>query len=138
MESPAEYDLYLVNQKLPYMTHSFTAENPWLVEVADHSGKAFPVAINEATARRKGIAEGDLVELETPEGLKGRGVVRLTQGVHPECVNVAGVLGRWVTSTARGGQGVNFNSLLGFRYDRLDTVSCALDACSKVRVRKVG
>ena len=135
-ESPPEYDLFVVNQKLSYMTHSFTAENPWLTEIADHSGNVFPVTFNEATARRKGIKDGDPVQLETPEGLTARGIARLTQGIHPECVNVPGVLGRWVASLERGRKGVNFNSLLGFRYERLDTVSCALDACVKVKVRK--
>ena len=133
-----EYDLYVVNQKLPILTFSFTAENPWLKEIADHSGKVYTVAMNSATAQRKGINDTDMIELETPSGYRVQAVVRLTQGIHPECLSVPGILGRRVTSGApRSKKGVHYNSLLRYDVDRLDTVSCALDACVKVKVRKV-
>jgi len=94
--------------------------------------------MNAATGRSKGIAEGDEIELETPGGKKARGIARLSEGIHPECLAVAAILGRWVTSndSARG-KGVHFNSLLEYTVDRLDTLSAALDACVKVKVKKV-
>ncbi len=138
-ESPAEYDLFVVNHKVPFLTLSITSENPWLVELAHHNAKVFPVGINAATGRGKGIAEGDEIEIETPGGKKVRAIARLTEGVHPECLAVSSILGRWVTSNDRArGQGVHFNSLLEYTVDRLDTLSAALDACVKVKVRRVG
>ena len=94
--------------------------------------------MNAATGRGKGIAEGDEIEIETPSGKKVRAVVRLSQGIHPECLAVSAILGRWVTSndSARG-KGVHFNSLLEYTVDRLDTLSAALDACVKVKVKRV-
>jgi molybdopterin-containing oxidoreductase family molybdopterin binding subunit len=137
-ESPAEYDLFVVNQKVPFLTLTFTSENPWLVDLAHHNKKVFPVGMNAATGKRKGIVDGDEIELETPSGKKVRAVARLTEGLHPECLAVPAILGRWVTSNDRArGQGVHFNSLLEYTVDRLDTLSAALDACVKVKVRGV-
>lgn len=137
-ESPSEYDLFVVNQKLPFLTFSFTSENRWLMELAERNTKVFSVGINADTARRKGISDSDVIEIETPAGKKMRAIARLTQGLHPECLAVPGVLGRWVTSNDRiRGKGVHFNSLIDYALDRLDTLSAALDACVKVKVRKV-
>jgi anaerobic selenocysteine-containing dehydrogenase len=82
--------------------------------------------------------EGDEIELETPSGKKFRAIARLTEGIHPECLAVPAILGRWVTSndSARG-KGFHFNSLLEYNVDRLDTLSSALDACLKVKLRRV-
>jgi molybdopterin-containing oxidoreductase family molybdopterin binding subunit len=137
-ESPAEYDLFVVNQKIPFLTLTITSENPWLVELAHHNAKVFPVAMNARTGRLKGIADRDEIEIETPSGKKIRAIARLTAGLHPECLAVASILGRWVTSNDRArGKGVHFNSLLEYTVDRLDTLSAALDACVKVKVRRV-
>ncbi|MDP7655441.1 MAG: molybdopterin dinucleotide binding domain-containing protein, partial [Roseibacillus sp.] len=136
--SPPGYDLYLVNQKVPFLTFTFTGENPWLMDLAWRNSKIFTVGIHGETAKRKGIGENDQIELETPSGRKARAVARLTQGVHPECLSVPSILGRWVTSNegARG-KGVHFNSFVEYSVDRLDTLAAALDACVKVKVRKV-
>ncbi|MBI4494729.1 MAG: molybdopterin-dependent oxidoreductase, partial [Chloroflexi bacterium] len=135
--SPPEYDLFVVNQKLPFLTFSFTSENPWLIELAERNAKVFPVGINADTARRKGIQEGDEIVLETPGGRKARGIARLAQGIHPECLAVPGILGRQITSNDRlRGRGVHFNGLIEYTLDRLDTLSAALDACVKVKIGK--
>lgn len=137
-QSPPEFDLFVVNQKLPFLTFTFTSENPWLTELAEHNGKVFPVGINVDTARTKGIADGDTIELETAAGRRARAVARLTEGVHPECLAVPGILGRWVTSNERlKRRGVHFNSLLEYDLDRLDTLSAAVDICVKVKVKRV-
>jgi len=53
-ESSAEYDLFVVNQKVPFLTLTITSENPWLVELAHRSGKVFTVGMNPATGRVRG------------------------------------------------------------------------------------
>jgi anaerobic selenocysteine-containing dehydrogenase len=101
-ESPEEYDLFVVNQKVPFLTLTITSENAWLVELAHRSGKVFTVGMNAATGRGKGIAEGDEMELETPSGKKFRGVARLTE---ESIRNVRSRhSGRWITANdnARG------------------------------------
>ncbi len=136
--SPPGFDLWVVNQKLPFMSYSFTAENPWLVDLATRNTKVFTVGINADTARAKGIREGDRISLETPDGKRAEGLARLTEGLHPECLNVPGVLGRWaVGNPSAKGKGVHFNSLLTYSIDRMDTLTTALDACVKVRVARL-
>ena len=137
-QAGSEYDLFLVNHKLPFMTFSFTIENRWLTDLADRNAKIFNVGINAETARRKGIRDGDTIEIESSSGLKAQGLARLTQGLHPECVAVPSILGRQITSNDKvRGRGIHFNSLLRYNMDRLDTLSAALDSCVKVRIRKV-
>jgi anaerobic selenocysteine-containing dehydrogenase len=88
----------VVNQKVPFLTLTITGENPWLVELAHRSGKVFTLGMNAETGRGKGIAEGDEIELETPSGKKFRAIARLTEAIHPECLAVPAILGRWVTA----------------------------------------
>ncbi|MBI4492616.1 MAG: molybdopterin-dependent oxidoreductase [Chloroflexi bacterium] len=136
-ESPPEYDLWVVNQKLPFLTYTFTGENPWLMDLAERNTRVFPVGINAETARRKGINEEDEITLETPSGRQVRGLAHLSQGVHPECLAVPGILGRWVTSLDKyRGKGIHFNQLVEYSMDRLDTLAAAVDACVKVKVSK--
>jgi len=136
-EAPAEFDLWVVNQKLPFMSYSHTGENPWLTDLATRNAKVFTIGINAATAKLKGIAEGDRMLLETPDGKTAEGIARLTEGLHPDCLNVPGVLGRWAVGNPRGkGQGIHFNSLMTYNFERMDTVAAALDACIKVKVRR--
>jgi molybdopterin-containing oxidoreductase family molybdopterin binding subunit len=136
-DTPPGFDLWVVNQKLPFMSFSFATENPWLVDLATRSTKVFTVGINTATARSRGLADGDAVVLETPAGKRAVGVARLTEGVHPECLAVPGVHGLWAVGLDRGrGKGIHFNSLLSYSTDRMDMVAAALDACIKVRLRR--
>ncbi len=138
-DAPPAFDLWVVNQKLPFMSYSHTGENPWLTDLAARNTKVFTIGINAATARAKGIADGDTIILETPDGKSAEGIARTTEGLHPDCLNVPGVLGRWAVGNPRGqGKGVHFNSLMTYNFERMDTVAAALDACIKVRVRKAG
>jgi molybdopterin-containing oxidoreductase family molybdopterin binding subunit len=136
-DAPPEYDLWVVNQKLPFMSYSHASENPWLVGLARRSGKVFTIGINPRTALAKGVRDGDSIVLETAQGKHAEGVARVTEGIHPECLSVPGVLGRWAVGNASTrGEGVHFNSLLSYSLDRMDTVAAALDACVKVRIRR--
>lgn len=129
------YDLFVVNHKVPFLTFTFTAENGWLNDLADRKAKIYNVGIHPETARRKGLRDGQQVNLETFSGRKQSAVLRVTEGVHPQVISVPGILGRWATRNKRSrGKGVHFNSLLKYSFDQIDTVSAALDACVKVKV----
>jgi anaerobic selenocysteine-containing dehydrogenase len=137
-QSPPEFDLWVVNQKLPFMTFSHSHENPWLADLAKRNTKVFTVGINTATAREKGIREGDTIVLETPAGKRAEGIARITEGIHPECLAVPGVLGRWAVGNKDvRGRGIHFNSLLTYSLDHIDGLNAALDSCIKVRVGRV-
>ncbi|MBI2917631.1 MAG: molybdopterin-dependent oxidoreductase [Chloroflexi bacterium] len=132
----SEYDLFCVNYTLPFHTYSFTAENPWLNEVAEHHPYAYRVLLNPETAKRRSIKDGDAIRVTTITGRSATGKARVTECVHPEVVAIAGVFGSW----ARGkpiarGKGTHFNSLLPFDLQHVDMMSLSTDACERVTVR---
>ena len=125
-----------MNHKLTFTTFTFSAENNWLNELSERSGKVYNVGINAETARRKGIQDGDTIEIESSFGATATGEARLTEGFHPETISIPGVLGRKMTANPRAlGKGVHFNSLIRYSFDQMDMLSAALDACVKVKIR---
>ena len=136
-QAPPQYDMWLVNQKLPFMAGTYSAENPLLMDLAKRNTKVFNIGINRATALKKGIQDGDDIWIETAAGKKVKGLARLTEGIHPECISAPGMFGRTSAGNKDAiGRGVHFNSLVAFTLDHMDHVSAALDSCVKVRVSK--
>ncbi|MFN8455743.1 MAG: molybdopterin dinucleotide binding domain-containing protein [Anaerolineae bacterium] len=132
-----DFDLWAVNTKLTFSTFTFSAENAWINDLVERNSKVLKVTLNSATAGKKRSREGDLVAIEAPNGAKVTATLRVSEGVHPEVISIPGVFGRWLTSNPRlRGQGAHFNSLLGYSFDRMDTVSAALDSCVKVKVSR--
>ncbi|MBI4332599.1 MAG: molybdopterin-dependent oxidoreductase [Chloroflexi bacterium] len=132
-----EYDLYCINYKTPLHFMTFTAQNPWLNEMTEHHPYFYKVLINAETAKRKGIKDGDMVAIESKVG-KVQGKAKLTEGIHPEVVGIAGTFGSWGRGkpVARG-KGVHHNSLLPYDLERIDGVSGAVDDCIEVKVSVV-
>jgi phenylacetyl-CoA:acceptor oxidoreductase len=56
--------------------------------------------LNRGAARRLGIAEGDLIEVESPTG-KTRGYAILREGVRPDVAVMLQQFGHWATPFAR-------------------------------------
>jgi anaerobic selenocysteine-containing dehydrogenase len=132
-----DYDLWAVNTKLPFSTFTFSHENAWITDLIERNGKVLFVALNTATARKKGLRDGDLLAIEAPNGAKVTGYLRVTEGCHPEVISIPGVFGRWLTGNPKMlGKGAHFNSLLTYNFDAMDKVSAALDSCVKVKVYK--
>ena len=129
--------LYLVNTKVPFYTHTVTAENPLLNDLCARNTHVFPVGINPKTARRLGVQQGDTIVLETDWGRRTEATADLREGVHPEVVACVGVLGRKITGDRRiRGKGVHFNDMIKFNPEMMDYVSGGLDACVRVKVTK--
>jgi molybdopterin-containing oxidoreductase family molybdopterin binding subunit len=132
-----EYDLYLVNYKLPFHTFSFTAQNPWLDDLAQHHPWAYRVLIHQEVAREKGINDGDWIEI-TSSKTKAKARAKLTECIHPEVVALAGTFGHWAKGMPLAkDKGVHFNAFVNYSQECIDTVSSALDACVKVRVNGI-
>jgi phenylacetyl-CoA:acceptor oxidoreductase len=73
---------------------------PILAEVARHVTGHFGVLLNRGAARRLGIADGDLVEIESPTGrTRGRAILR--EGVRPDVAVMLQQFGHWATPFAR-------------------------------------
>ena len=130
-----EYDLIAVNYKFPYVYGAYGNENPWVDEICEATG-AYSILLNAAVGEAKGIANGDMVWLESPVR-KVRARVKLTECIHPQAVGVGGHFGHWAPGMpVSRGKGVNFNSLLPTDLDHVDMISTALDHCVEVKVYK--
>lgn len=133
-EGPSQYDLYVVNFKIPIHFQTITAKNPWLNEVAEHHPYAYRILINSDTARKKGIKDGERIWVESVAG-KVQGRAKVTECIHPEVVGISGGFGGWAKGRpiARG-KGAHFNTLLPLREEQIDWISSAIDECVRVKV----
>ncbi len=140
-EPRPEFDLTAIYFRVPFESFTMTGDNAWLDEVAAIDTYASVININAVTAAKKGIKDGDWIELESAaNGKTVRGRARLTQAVHPAVVAMSGHGGHWAKGlplASKPGKGVNFNRLLKQDFDHMDTLSLNLDLCVKVKVAKV-
>lgn len=133
------YDLFPVYYTPAFHTDSWTVENPWLDEVSSHDPYTYFIEINRTTAENKGLKDGDRVRLESTHGYVCEGSIRVTEGMHPECLGVAG--GHMGAKSgylpiARG-KGVPIANLYPSEPGRLCHISAAYDQCARVRISKI-
>jgi molybdopterin-containing oxidoreductase family molybdopterin binding subunit len=132
------YDLHAFYYRDTIHTNSFTMENPWLDEAARLDPFSYTVAVNAATGRRKGLAEGAAVWIETETGRRVKGRVHLTQAIHPEGVGIGACAGHWGDGMpVAKGKGVFFNELLELDRAHCSPVNLNLDLCAKVKLTPV-
>ena len=135
-ENPDQYDLFAVPYKLPFQALSLSAQNPWLADLSERHPFAFRLLMHRRAADARGIGDGDEVTVTSRAG-SVTGKVRLSEGIHPEVVAVAGINGHWAKGlpVARG-RGLHFNSLVSLDLDNVDKLSSAFDSKVKVRVAR--
>ncbi|MBI2185005.1 MAG: molybdopterin-dependent oxidoreductase [Thaumarchaeota archaeon] len=121
-----EYDLFVINSKIPMQVHGMSKLNPVLGQLTDYHRLDY-VFLNPSTARRKDIEEGDEVVIETTKGRKAVAVARLSERIHPEVL---------ATMQHRLSKGADFNELITLDKETLDFVGCAVDACILAKVGK--
>jgi phenylacetyl-CoA:acceptor oxidoreductase len=136
----AEYDLYFVNWKTPFILFGLgaTAENPWLYEIAQNTDSYQRViSMNPATAAKKGLKEGDLIEVSSLWGtLTGR--LKLSSLFHPEVIGTPGNFGRRsMHMNPIATEGINYNQLIPSADGWFEPVSTALAGSPRVKVHKV-
>jgi len=109
------FDLQAVSYQVPWHTASHTYENPWLDEVSQSDPYSYFICLHPRTASARDIADGETIWVESTAGRRVPGRARLTEGVHPEAVAIAGSGGHWARGmpVARG-QGAFLNALLSF------------------------
>lgn len=132
----SEYDLYVISQRDSLMTYRFSADNPYINDAASRNPYTYNIAMNSATAKKKGIKDGDTISLENRWGDKVTGTVKLTELVHPQVVAAVG-LGGWAKGRpiARG-KGINPNALLRQDQTRFDPLSGASEPTVRVKAYK--
>ena len=132
----SEYDLLGVSPRDVLHTHRFCAENPWVDEASQASPYTYNIVMNMETAKKKGIKEGDLINVESQWGYKITGKVKLAQAIHQQVIAMVG-LGGWANGRpiARG-KGVNHNHLLRLDAQHICPVVGAVEETVRVKVSK--
>ncbi len=132
------YDLYSVSYRDIAHTGSTSLGVPWIAEVSATNPFTFYIQINEDTARKKGLQDGDEVWVENIFGRRLRGRVKTLQGVHPQVVGTMAAGGHWTKSMplARG-KGVCINDLIQIEKKFMDPVCFTVEASPKLKIYKV-
>jgi thiosulfate reductase/polysulfide reductase chain A len=123
------YPLYLINWKEASHTHTRSQNNQLLVALRGSN----PLAINPDTAARLGIADGDEVVVESPNG-STTAVAQVTTRMHPEVVGLQHGFGHRALGRVARDRGTAISHLNTIRYDPLAGQACHKEIC--VRVRK--
>jgi len=133
-----DHDLFMTTGRLPYHSLGSSSANPLLRELGDKLGYD-EILIHRDAAKRKGLHTGDKVEIETDDGKKAQGKLKVTSGIHPEVTAVLGEAGGWAqaTNSFKEPRGIHFNSLITFDDDHLDYVGASLDQCLRVKITKI-
>jgi anaerobic selenocysteine-containing dehydrogenase len=138
----ASYDLIAMNWSTPQfrMHSSDQTSNPILNEVASEADPyQFVVLMNQETAERKGLQDGDQVEIEAYWGGKTQGVLKLTSLLHPDAVGLPGSHGfRYLHRNPATKKGPHFNALLNSAEGSFDPLHGGIDRNPRVRVYRVG
>jgi phenylacetyl-CoA:acceptor oxidoreductase len=97
---PEEFPFWLLTSRSMQYSWGANVSLPILAEAARNVRGHFGVMLNRGAAARMGIADGDLVELESPTGTT-RGTAILREGVRPDVAVVLQQFGHWATPFAR-------------------------------------
>jgi len=135
--SNSEFDLIAVSYRVPFHSHRFSAENPWIDEISSTNPYAYNIVMNTNTAKTKRIAEGDIICVQSYLGGELKGSVKLVQAIHPQVLGIV-TAGSWAKGRpiARG-KGVNFNELLRISHKLICPVSGAPEIAARVKAYRL-
>ena len=124
----AEFPLYLINWKEASHTHTRSQNNQLLVALKPDN----PLIISAETATKFGIADGDEVIVESPNG-SVRAKASLSSRMHPEVVGLQHGFGHWALGRVAKGRGTAVSDLNTIRYDPLSGQACHKEICVRIR-----
>jgi len=137
VEDP-KYDLYCYSYRDVLHSGSQTMEQPWMDEASRMNPWTYNVTLNADTGRKKGLKDGDLIEIESYLGKKERGIVQLMEGHHPLSVGVASCAGHFAEGMPIAkGKGSNFNAILPMTFEHTDPIAGNLETSVRVLIRKI-
>ncbi|HEU5196536.1 MAG TPA: molybdopterin dinucleotide binding domain-containing protein, partial [Methylomirabilota bacterium] len=95
-----QFPFWLLTSRSMQYSWGSNVSLPVLADVARHVRGHFGVMLNRGAARRLGIDEGDLIEIESPTGrTEGRAILR--EGVRPDVAVILQQFGHWATPFAK-------------------------------------
>lgn len=129
IEIASEFPLFLITPKLNVHTQSRTAGNPYLNEIIGENW----VEINTETAAALGIANGDMVWVESQNG-SIRLRAKVGPHIHPRTLAIPHHFGHTAYNRRAKDKGANPNRIISLDWDRVGGNTAAND--TMVRVRK--
>jgi molybdopterin-containing oxidoreductase family molybdopterin binding subunit len=136
-ETNPEFDLYCFSYRDIIHTGSTTMEQPWLDEASRMNPYTYNITLNRDTGTKRGLKDGDIIELETSTGRQAVGTLKLMEGQHPQTVGIAACSGHWAKGQpVAKGKGTNFDDLLELDLKHSDPVSLNIETAVKVKVKK--
>lgn len=138
-QAKPEFDLYCINYKNMQHHFSCNVSNAWLMELTeDQDPYALNVMMNALTAAKRGLKDGDRIEITSFTGGKVEGAVRTTQMIHPDVLGIAGAYGpksRNMNPAVK--KGIAFVDLLKLSEEYLNPLKISLDRDTKVKIRRL-
>ncbi|UCE31376.1 MAG: molybdopterin-dependent oxidoreductase [Burkholderiales bacterium] len=132
-EPDAEFDLYLISYKSYMTTYADTATNPILMDLARRDPNLVKVVINRVAARSRGLRDGDPVWVESRHA-RARGIVGVTEGIHPETAAVSGGFGRRGPHPVGRGVGLSQNAHLAIDLAHSGMLGGSMETAGRVRI----
>ncbi len=132
----ADYPFWLVTSRSMQYSWGNNVGIQLIKEVADNVIGHGRVVMNDATAQRLGIADGDLVEVSSPLN-STRGRVMLRQGIRPDTLLMIGQFDHWATPFAKDFAAPSMNALTPMLLDLTDATGSGADLV-KVKVERLG
>jgi phenylacetyl-CoA:acceptor oxidoreductase len=121
-----DYPFWLLTSRSMQYSWGSNVSLPVLADVARHVRGHFGVMLNRGAARRLGIAEGDLVEIESATG-RTQGRAMLREGVRPDVAVVLQQFGHWATPFARDLEMPNLNQVASMDLALTDATGSGAD-----------
>ena len=133
-----QYDLYCFTYRDILHSGSSTMEQPWLDEASKMNPYTYNISINTDTAKQKGLKDEDLVEIESNDGHKIRGTLKLRRGQHPQTIALLSA-GHWAKGQPiAANKGTHFFKLLDPKFETCDPLALTMETCVRVKLNKVG
>jgi phenylacetyl-CoA:acceptor oxidoreductase len=121
-----DYPFWLLTARSMQYAWGANAGMQLMKEVADNVTGHRGVVINSSAAARLGIADGDAIEIATPQRkVHGRAVVR--QGIRPDTLLLIGQFDHWATPLAKDFGVPSMNSLATMSMDLTDATGSGAD-----------
>jgi phenylacetyl-CoA:acceptor oxidoreductase len=130
-----DYPFWLLTSRSMQYSWGSNVSLPVLADVARHVRGHFGVMLNRGAARRLGIAEGDLVEIESSTG-RTQGRAMLREGVRPDVAVVLQQFGHWATPFARDLEMPNLNQVASMDLALTDATGSGADLVA-VAIRRM-
>ena len=131
---PQDYPFWLLTARSMQYAWGGNAGMQLMKEVADNVTGHRGVVMNARAAADRGIADGDLVEIATPQhSVRGRAVLR--QGIRPDTLLMIGQFDHWATPVAKDFGVPSLNALATMSMDLIDATGSGADIV-RVRVAK--